>query len=644
MATAAEIQVAYKAIYRTDLNATVAAAIANSGISVDAYVAQQLPQVAATTQAAVAIASFVTGTAPTSDKLDALKVAADAQVASYTALGSSNPQLGAFEAFGRSFATDSTTTAGFNTKYGALSTADFVAVVYAQVYGTQPTAAAAANLTAQINYFTNLYTVNGVANASLAAKGAVLGQIVGYAFTSSASANSNLDNQVQSLLTSAAKGDTTVYNKALPTAVDAGAIGVTITLVAGADTVSPSAADPAFKSTANNDTIRGQWDSADLIDGSGGDDTLNATVIGNVTVATNGLVSVETVNATSTAASVIDMDKAVGYKTVGVVDGTAAVSYTNLAAGTKLAVTDTTPTNGTVVANSTFALKDATGTSDVADLTVNGVAGAATITLTGYETVNLTASGADSVVGGAGFSILDANLKTLNITATKAATVTLNSAVLESITGTGAGAVTITNVSDVVKTIDFSGATGNVSVADVGDAAISIKGGSGADTFGDIKVNKAVVTGGAGNDTITFAQANATDTATVTGGTGGDVINLGASKVTAVYLAANESNLSNVDQISNFTTANDKLDLKALALAGDKTNLGTFTATALVDQGDYFNGKAVTYGSVTSGGVTDWYVLADANNNGKFDLATDLAIKIVGGAAGSVVFGDLVLA
>ena len=101
MATTAEIQTAYKALYRADLNATVAAAVAGTGISVDAYIAQQLPQVATTTQASVAIAAFVTGLTPTSDKLDALTVDANKQVASYTAMGSSNPQLGAFEAFGR---------------------------------------------------------------------------------------------------------------------------------------------------------------------------------------------------------------------------------------------------------------------------------------------------------------------------------------------------------------------------------------------------------------------------------------------------------------------------------------------------------------------------------------------------------------
>ena len=352
--------------------------------------------------------------------------------------------------------------------------------------------------------------------------------------------------------------------------------------------------------------------------------------------------SVETVNATATAAAVgLDMDKATGYKTVGVVDGVAgaAVSFTNLAAGTALNVTDTSPTAAPWIASATFALKDASGLSDVANLTVNGIGNATGVVVTGYETVNLTVTGANSTAGG-GFALVDADLKTLSITASKDATITLAAAALDSVTGTGAGAVTLTGVSNTTKTIDFSAATGNITIVDVGDAAVSIKGGSGADTFGDIVANKAVVLAGAGNDTIVFNQA-AASTGSVTGGTGGDTINLGASKVTAIYTAANESTLANIDRVSNFTTANDKFDLKGLALAGDKTNLGTFSANALVDQGDYFNGRAVSYGQDTNTGK--WYLLADANNNAKFDLATDLAIEIVGGAAGSVVFADLVL-
>lgn len=644
MATAAEIQVAYRAIYRTDLNVTVATAIANTGISVDAYIAQQLPQVASTTQAAVAIASFVTGTTPTSDKLDALKVAADAQVASYTQLGSANPSLGAYEAFGRSFATDTTTTAGFNTKYGALSTADFITLVYAQVYGTTPSAGAAANLTAQINYFTNLYTANGVANAALAAKGAVLGQIVGYAFTSSASANSTLDNQVASLLTSAAKGDTSVYAKALPTVVDPGQVGVTITLPGAAtDVVSTTVADPALKSTAFNDIINGTYVAGAKIDAGGGEDVANLTVTGVSEPTAAAFVSVETINVTTAggAAAGFDLKNVTGYKTVGFVDGAATSpgSFAGLLAGTALTVTDTTPGAAPIGQNFSFALKDSSGTSDVANLTVNGLNNGQTITLSGYETINVTASGVDSTTA-TGFGIIDADAKALNITATKAASIALTTAALESITGTGAGAVTLTTLPNTVKTIDFSGSTGANTILAVGTGTTSIKGGSGVDTFGGITKSGTIVTTGGGNDSVTFTLGNANDTGTVTGGVGADALNLGATgKVTVIYTSAADSTNANFDTVTNFNTGSDKVDLKALALAGDKTAINTFaSASAIANGTDYFQGKAVAFG--TFGAVADTYLLADVNNNGVFDVNTDLIVKL----SGAPVIGDIVFA
>ena len=483
MATAAEIQVAYKAIYRTDLNATVAAAIANSGISVDAYVAQQLPQVAATTQAAVAIASFVTGTAPTSDKLDALKVAADAQVASYTALGSSNPQLGAFEAFGRSFATDSTTTAGFNTKYGALSTSDFIAVVYAQVYGTQPTAAAAANLTAQINYFTNLYTVNGVANASLAAKGAVLGQIVGYAFTSSASANSNLDNQVASLLTSAAKGDATVYNKALPAVVDPGTVGVTLTAASGTE-ISPTAADPALKSTANNDTVNFALtnvvatDAATKINAGAGEDTLNLTNVGSAYAPTAGIVQgIEKVTVTTSAASSIDFTNISGVKQVTLNTGSVvgAVAFNNLALDATVVVKANTLATPLTI--------DYTGaTATTGSVTLDGVSkGSVIFTDATVKTVNITTVGTANEL-----KIADADVESVKVS------------------GTGSF-VSTGNTLTALKSFDASGVATFSNVNFTGTAstnAATFTLGAGSDRI-EVDTNKAhTINVGTGNDTV----------------------------------------------------------------------------------------------------------------------------------------------
>ena len=671
MATTAEIQTAFKAIYRTDLNATVAASIAGSGISLDAYIASQLPQVASTTQAAVAIASFVTGTAPTSDKLDALKVAADAQVASYTALGVGNPSLGAYEAFGRSFATDTTTTAGFATKYGALSTADFIGVVYGQVYGTTPSAGAAANLTAQITYFTNLFTANGVANAALAAKGAVLGQIVGYAFVSSASSTSLLDNQVQSLLTSAAKGDTSVYAKALPVALDPGQVGVTITLAGTAtDAVGPTAADPAFKTTGFNDTINGTFLLGAKIDGAAGDDVANLSVTGILTPAAGAIANLETINVATLggAAAGFNLTNITGYKTVGFTDGAAASpgSFTNLAAGTALFLTDTTP--ATASNNATFALKTDTA-ADAATLTLNGYNGA-TATVTGYETLNVVVTGNDATANG-GVTLADAGLKALTVAATKNVALTLDSTVLESVVATGAGSVALGTISNTTKTVDGSGLTGTTGLSftiAAGNSLESVKASGGIDNFTITTTGKALAVDlGAGADTLVYTQTNGAASSVfgeVNGGAGADVITLSntgsttaafstqkvtlgagadtltiadnaTNVVTTLVYSGTDSTLTFKDAITGFqaagnavpaTNAADKIDLSAYAL-GAATVSYTAVALPVADSVGLFTGAGTNVIAYAQGGTT---LLIDTNKDGSFTIGTDLAIQLVG--------------
>ena len=617
MATAAEIQTAYRAIYRTDLNATVAQAIANSGITVDAYVAQQLPQVAATTQAAVAIASFVTGTAPTSAKLDELKVAADAQVASYTALGSSNPQLGAYEAFGRSFATDSTTTAGFNTKYGALSTSDFVAVVYAQVYGTQPSAGAAANLTAQINYFTNLYTVNGVANASLAAKGAVLGQIVGYAFTSSASANSTLDNQVQSLLTSAAKGDTTVYSKALPTVVDPGTAGVTITLQAATNEVSTTAADPAFKTTANNDTINGAINAASTI----GNDTKIAAGDGidslKITIDTTATGT----NADATykpSASTISSVENIFVKSVEGAGKATVVDLENVS-GVQQVWLDTGSVNAT--GTTTFQNFDSAAT-----VGLKAVANPVTIDYTGTSATTATIT-VDGLYTGA-VTITDTGVKTANVTTVGSSTNSLNFADndLETVTVKGSGSFSTTAIGTGLKTFDASG-VGTFTNANFTGATFA---------------NKGVFTLGAGSDTI---ELDALKAHTVNVGTGNDTVEVNvavggnnlsadaistAAKLSAAVLTANGLGFS-----SN-TADSFRLDVASGTPANTRVNLSQTQIDNANAAGDLKAAVTVVAAATTTGAESvavfkfggDSYVYYDGAGNG-LD-ANDALIKLTG--------------
>lgn len=511
MATAEQIkavQDAYFAINRSTLNSTVAAsvadAIAQGTTSLDLYIAAQIQATASTTGAAVAIASFINGVAPTADKLTSLKAEADKQVASYAALKVGNPALGAFEAFGRSFATDAETTAAFNTKYGSLSGADFINAVYFQVYGRAPSADAFANLSGQLTYFNTILA--NVPNAALAAKGAVLGQIVGYAFISDASANSTLDNAVASFLTSAAKGDSSVFGKALPTPSE---VGTTYTLtVANAGLPGGTGkADDFSKGGTNagdvfNAQLAGSLETGDVLNGLGGNDVLNANLVGGAAILPT-LSNIETLNLTTQAAggTVLDLTQSTGVTAIKVENlntADADVRVQSVDAGTALSVSNVANVNPQVLAGRNdvaFQFKAAAvaGTADVANLTVSNVGNAAFTGTGAFIAPTITVTGP---AGGAG-------IETLNVTAADSA----SRFGLNVINGNGQSTLTTLNVTGSqavrIDTVDFAGANGT----------------------GTIDASKA--TGGV---RVTLAnQGGNGDAVKFTGGTGGDRISFGAS-------------------------------------------------------------------------------------------------------------------
>lgn len=216
MATVSEFETAYRAILRSDLDGAAAEAI-GTGTTLDAYIGLLLRQAWPTTGAAVAVSAFVTGVVPSSTKLTELTAEARLHLASYAKLGVADPSLGPFEALGRSFATDPATKSVFAARYGALDTTDFIAAVYAELYCGPVSAGAHDNLAAQIAYFTDLLGRAGVPDAALAAKGAVLGQLIGYAFLdATVTQNAVIDDSVSIALAAAAKGDESLYGTALP--------------------------------------------------------------------------------------------------------------------------------------------------------------------------------------------------------------------------------------------------------------------------------------------------------------------------------------------------------------------------------------------------------------------------------------------
>jgi hypothetical protein len=168
--------------------------------------------------AAVAGSALFMGSTPTQARYDSLTAFSKGQFQSYTALGVGNPSLGPFEALGKAFAADPSTKGTFATYFGGGSTEFFVNSAYDYVYDSGPSAAAAASLVSQVNYFTNLYKGAGIptADAALQARGAVMGQIIGYAFTDAAAASHTLiDDVVHSLVAAANRGDFSGFGKAL---------------------------------------------------------------------------------------------------------------------------------------------------------------------------------------------------------------------------------------------------------------------------------------------------------------------------------------------------------------------------------------------------------------------------------------------
>lgn len=176
--------------------------------SFDAYLKALVASVDHSTVPALLMAGLVNGQVPSSDKLDALTTFAQQQYDYYAnVLGSSFAQLGPYEALGKAFAASGT---AFSAKYGSGTDAAFVAKAYADVFGHQANGAQQAALQAQVSYFENLYKGAGMgaAQADLQARGAVYGQIVGYAAYDSAEP---YHAKAETLLTGFAAGHAELY-------------------------------------------------------------------------------------------------------------------------------------------------------------------------------------------------------------------------------------------------------------------------------------------------------------------------------------------------------------------------------------------------------------------------------------------------
>lgn len=134
---------------------------------------------AVTTVPSSVVFSFFNAAAPTAEKLADLAEFAKGQFEFYKASGVARPELGPYEALGRGFAE----TIAFDTKYGKLSVENFVKKAYADIFERPASGAQEAHFQNQINYFETIYMKAGIAAAAatLLAKGAISGQMLGFA-------------------------------------------------------------------------------------------------------------------------------------------------------------------------------------------------------------------------------------------------------------------------------------------------------------------------------------------------------------------------------------------------------------------------------------------------------------------------------
>lgn len=292
------------------------------------------------------------------------------------------------------------------------------------------------------------------------------------------------------------------------------------------------------------------------------------------------------------ATSTVDVSKIAGitgFQTAGVTAGD-TVTVTGVGAASDIILKgDLNGDTGALIVN----LKDATGTADVLNLTIdtlitqdndaNVEATTATVTATiaGVETINVKSTGT-----------LDTDVTTGNKTDVASNTLTLTDTALVNLNVTGDQAFSFTSAAGSTKlasidaTANTAGATINVSASAADSSVITIKGSlTAANTIvGSGNVDN--ITGGAKADTIT-------------GGAGADLLNGGAGNDTFVYLAATDSTLLKLDVITGFSAntygsgtngaAGEKAGGDATKWTGDVLNLDAATTMTKVVVGVYTN-------------------------------------------------------
>ena len=307
---------------------------------------------------------------------------------------------------------------------------------------------------------------------------------------------------------------------------------------------------------------------------------------------------------------------------------------------------------------SSYAVIAGAGTAEITELANNQTVkvsgtgtGANDVTLL---TTSKVADGSDSVMT----VVLD------NGKSTAAAGVTIHDLVVNTkkVIFDSEGTVTAGQSNTVILADKYSdGATDNDSIVD-----IAIKGSQAFMLTTDAKQLITKVDGSAAEGAMTLNLAANTVGANVYSGAAGDAVTFGANtKTDTIVLAAGSSLIANHDTVAGWNVGDDRLDISAFTTAA---KAGLYDASANVNFSLTANtiaaGQAATI-EITSGKESGFFgsgndqrsvafansvgngtvLFIDANQNGNWDAASDLAVVLVGvnaAAGGEIAAGGLV--
>lgn len=439
----------------------------------------------------------------------------------------------------------------------------------------------AIKFTAQLDTPSEVTGYNGTAAAN-AARSAV--SEISYTTTSLNTATSTIVSDASNIIEgvspaeAAAAATAAANDAAAQTSVtNSASYGTVNGAAASSATLTGSAANDTIVGGSANNTINGGG-GADSLTGGTGDDTFQFASHADLAAATavNGTSGTDNITITAAALDLVDSDFTNASNIDSVILTGASTITVGTAANTAMggAVVVKTGAGATTVdgANSIAVTVDATSLAD-------GVA----LTLTDSATSNMTVT---NLIGDLTTTALAG---TLNVTTGAVATLSVT-------TGDGTNAINANALTDgQVLTL-----TGN------DNASVTLVAGDLTST----STGNITVTATTGTNVITTAGG----ADNITGGTGADTINVGADAVAdTINFAVGDSTTAASDQITNFTIANDILNLPTTTIAadvaagaGNGTDSGAFKAHTIT------NGLIELFGN--DDGVTGGVVTVNAGN------------------------------